>query len=234
MHVHHKSLLTELKKHQRKRTHSQANDSYLSSGHIYYDVSVPARRAIAKAWLKENKAIAPKQYEALLKSLVLGKSHEEKTLASLLLAGNRQGRASIGPQQLDHWLNHLVGWAEIDSFCQNVFTAEEMLGDWPAWERFLRKLAKDKNINKRRASLVFLTRPVHTSKDQRFAALAFENIERLKHEREIIITKAVSWLLRCMTTHHKRMVTDYIAAKRETLPAVAVRETLRKVRTGRK
>ncbi len=234
MHRHHAALLTELKKYQRKRAHSQSNDSYLSSGHLYYDVSVPARRAIAKSWLKANKTIAPKQFEAVLKSLVLGKSHEEKTLASLLLAGSRTGRAGIGPQQLDHWLNHLVGWAEIDSFCQNVFTAEEMLGDWPVWQRFLRKLAKDKNTNKRRAALVFLTRPVHTSKDQRFAALSLENIERLKHEREIIIAKAVSWLLRSMVTNHRKAVAEYVSRNRATLPAIAVRETRRKIETGRK
>ena len=50
MHTHHKTLLAEIEKHQRKRSHSQASDSYLSSGHLYYDVSVPERRAMAKAW----------------------------------------------------------------------------------------------------------------------------------------------------------------------------------------
>jgi len=39
--------IAEIEKKRRKRTHSQANDSYLSSGHRYYDVSVPARRAMS-------------------------------------------------------------------------------------------------------------------------------------------------------------------------------------------
>lgn len=234
MHRHHKTLLAELKKHQRKRSHSQSNDSYLSSGHLYYDVSVPARRSMTKAWLKANKEIAAAEFARVVDSLMRGKSHEEKTVACLLLAGCRSGRAEIGPLQLDKWLDHLVGWAEIDSLCQNVFQADEVLADWPAWKRFLQKLARDKNINKRRAALVFLTRPVHVSDDPRFAALAFENIERLKHERDIIITKAVSWLLRCMTTHHKQAVAAYVAKNSESLPAIAVRETLRKIKTGKK
>ena len=234
MHAHHKTLLAEIQKHQRKRAHSQANDSYLSSGHHYYDVSVPARRAMSKAWLKANKAIADEQFIAVVDSLVHGESHEEKTVASILLAYYAPGRAAVGPKKLDAWLDHLVGWAEIDSLCSNVFQAEEMLGDWPAWERFIRKLSRDKNINKRRAALVFLTGPVRYSADKRLAALAFGMVEALKGERDIIITKAVSWLLRSLTDNHKRAVAEYIKRKRDSLPAIAVRESTHKIKTGRK
>jgi len=234
MNRHHKALLAEIEKKQRKRTHSQANDSYLSSGHRYYDVSVPARRAMSKTWLKANSDISDKEFVAVLDSLMRGRSHEEKTVASILLASHARGRAAVGPKTLNGWLNHLVGWAEIDSLCQNVFKAEEMLGDWPAWERFVRKLSRGKNINKRRASLVLLTGPVRYSDDRRMAKLAFEIIETLKGEREIIITKAISWLLRSLTEHHKGVVAAYVARHRASLPAIAVRETTRKIQTGRK
>jgi hypothetical protein len=43
---------------------------------------------------------------------------------------------------------------------------------------------------------VLLTGPVSRSDDARFRDLAFEMTERLKRERIILITKAVSWLLR--------------------------------------
>ena len=234
MHAHHKVLLAEIEKHQRKRAHSQSNDSYLSSGHRYYDVSVPARRAMSKAWLKANRGILDKEFVAVLDSLILGKSHEEKTVACILLASHASGREVVGPKKLDAWLNYLVGWAEIDSLCQNVFKAEEVLGDWPAWERFIRKLSRDKNINKRRAALVFLTGPVRYSSDKRLAALAFDMVDALKAERDIIITKAVSWLLRSLTENHKHAVATYIARSRASLPAIAVRETTRKIKTGRK
>ena len=234
MHAHHKTLLAEIKKHRRKLVHSQANDSYLSSGHHYYDVSVPARRTLSKAWLKANKAIGGEEFLAVLDSLMLGKSHEEKTVACVLLAYHAPGRAAVGPRKLDAWLNHLVGWAEIDSLCSNVFKPEEMLADWPVWERFIRKLSRDKNINKRRAALVFLTGPVRYSSDKRLADLAFAMVEALKGERDIIITKAVSWLLRSLVENHKSAVADYIARNRALLPAIAVRETTRKIQTGRK
>jgi 3-methyladenine DNA glycosylase AlkD len=234
MHSHHKTLLAEIKTHQRRRSHSQANDSYLSSGHDYYDVSVPARRAMSKAWLKANRGIADKEFIAVLDSLVQGKSHEEKTVACILLAYHAPGRAAAGPKKLNAWLDHLVGWAEIDSLCQNVYPAEEVLDDWKRWEVFVRKLSRDKNINKRRAALVLLTGPVRYSADKRLAVLAFEVVETLKGERDIIITKAVSWLLRSLTENHKRAVADYINRNRQSLPAIAVRETTRKIETGRK
>lgn len=234
MHAHHKTLLAEIRKHQRRRVHTQANDSYLSSGHHYYDVSVPARRAMSKAWLKANKGIPDKEFIAAVDSLMLGKSHEEKTVACILLACHAPGRAGIRTKKLDAWLDQLVGWAEIDSLCQNVFRAEEVLTDWTAWERFIRRLARDKNINKRRAALVFLTGPVRYSSDKRLAEMAFDVVDILKGERDIIITKAVSWLLRSLAENHKRAVTGYIARNRDTLPAIAVRETTRKIKTGRK
>ena len=238
---HHKVLIAGLEKHRRNRAHSQANDSYLSSGHRYYDVSVPTLRTLAKAWLKENGDIPDAEFRTVLDDLYRGKSYEEKVLASILLSYHRTGPGTIGPKLLDGWLDHLVGWAEIDSLCvcsssasRRNFTEDEMLDDWSEWVRFIRKLSRDKNINKRRAALVFLTVPARYSEDKRLAALGFEVIEKLKSERHIMITKAVSWLLRSMVRHHERAVAAYIRENRHSLPAIAVRETTRKITTGRK
>jgi 3-methyladenine DNA glycosylase AlkD len=237
---HHQVLIAGLEKHRRNRAHSQANDSYLSSGHLYYDVSVPTLRTLAKAWLGEND-IRDAEFIAVLDHLYGGKSYEEKVLASILLSYHRTRPGTIGPKLLDGWLEHLVGWAEIDSLCvcsssasRRNFTEDEILADWSEWVRFIRKLSRDKNINKRRAALVFLTVPLRYSEDKRLAALGFEVIEKLKPERHIMITKAVSWLLRSMVRHHERTVAAYVRENRRSLPAIAVRETTRKITTGRK
>lgn len=234
MHTHHQVLLGDLKKHQRHRVHSQSNDSYLGSGHPYLDVSVPIRRTLAKAWLKKNSGIPDVEFLAVLESLYRGSSHEEKTLASILLSYHRSGREVVGLKRLNAWLNYLVGWAEIDMLCSGVFTADEILANWREWEPFIRKLSRERNINKRRAALVFLTGPVRYSDDKRLAVLGFEVIEALQREREIIITKALSWLLRSMVRHHRHVVATYVKKNLSSLPAVAVRETRRKITTGRK
>jgi 3-methyladenine DNA glycosylase AlkD len=234
MHSQHELLLARLKKHQRpSRAHTQANDSYLSSGHHYYDVSIPDLRALAKAWLKDNRSIAGGEFVAVLDGLYRGKSYEERVLASILLSYHRAGRATIATQKLDGWLDGLVGWAEVDALCA-WWPPDELLAAWPAWRRLIRALARDRNINKRRAALVLLTAPIRNSNDARLAALAFETIERLQPERDKMITKAVSWLLRSMTRHHKRAVAAYLKEERATLPAIAVREASRKIATGRK
>lgn len=234
MHSEHKILLARLREKKRPAKGHWENDSYLSSGHTYYNVPVPVRRAIAKDWLKKNREVDGRGFAALLDSLFRGKSHEEKTLASLLLGYNKRARQTIGPKELDAWLEHLTGWAEIDALCSNVYAPGEMLADFPRWERFLRRLACDKNINRRRAALVFLTGVVRRSGDERLRALAFEIVGTLAPEREIIITKAVSWLLRSLVAFHCREVARFITEHKTTLPSVAVRETLRKIKTGRK
>ena len=230
----HHSLLTELKKNRGKGTLWSDSDSYLSSGHYYYSVSVPIRRKIAEDWLKKNRKISQKDFAKVIDSLYKGKSHEEKSIASMLLGYSYHRREKIRVKQLAVWLNHLSGWAEIDSLCQNIFTAKEILKDWEKWSAFIRQLSKDENINKRRASLVFLTSPVTYSNDKKLLNFSFEIIEKLKHEKPILITKAISWLLRSTVTLHKREVSVYINKNLKTLPKIAIRETLRKIRTGRK
>jgi len=233
MNKHHKTLLADIEKQKGRGSEHSAKDSYMLSGHFYYDISVPVRRMVVKEWLKNNPKLTNKEMIALVDSLYHGKSHEEKSVASRLLA-NRDLRATVSLKQLDEWLGELVGWAEIDGICQNTYTAEELLGKWKQWESFLRKLSKDKNINKRRASIVLLTGPITYSNDKRILALSFELIDKLKHEKPIIISKAISWLLRSGVKQHKKAIGEYVKKNSETLPKIAVRETVRKIETGRK
>ena len=72
------------------------------------------------------------------------------------------------------------------------------------------------------------------SQDPRLAELALEIVKRLEAERDILITKAISWLLRSLVAQHRGSVVRHLAAHETTLPSVAVRETRAKLRTGRK
>jgi len=230
----HKKLLEEIKAHARpSHREKPENDSYGGSQRPFYFVSVPDRRAIAQSWVKAHKAEPVKLTLQTVESLFDGESHEEKTLACLLLECSEAARAQVKPKDIERWLGKLNGWAEVDSLCQNLFT-NELARNWPAWQKLIEKLVKSKDINQRRASLVLLTRPVHVSKETAIHDQAVANIDRLQHERDILITRAVSWLLRSMTTHHAKAVRAHIAKNRETLPKIAVRETLTKLDTGTK
>jgi 3-methyladenine DNA glycosylase AlkD len=236
MHREHGKLLQQLQSLGDPPTlaRDRQNDSYGSSGRIFYWVPVPARRRIARDWVREHRALNAEQVLAVVESLFRGESHEEKTLAALVLGYCPLARGRARPADVERWLGQLNGWAEVDGLCQSVFTAEELLGHWSAWRAALRRFARHSNANLRRASLVLLTGPIRRSQDARFRDLAFEIIEQLKHERIILITKAISWLLRTMVAHHRQAVLRYLDANAATLPKIAVRETRVKLDTGRK
>lgn len=230
----HRGLISELKKLEPKIKKIHYGDSYTGSDHFYYGVSVPKRRLLLKNWLKGNKKLSSQEIIELADFLFKGKSHEEKTMGGYLLSYSPKARDGVSLAMLNSWLDELNGWAEIDSLCQNIWQADELLSEWESWKKFLSKLSKDKNINKRRASLVLLVGPTWKCDDQRLHNLAYKNIERLKEEKDILITKAISWLLRSMADTRKKDVESYINKEDKTLPKIAIRETKKKLLTGKK
>ncbi|HEY1041407.1 MAG TPA: DNA alkylation repair protein [Candidatus Paceibacterota bacterium] len=234
MHSIHSTILKELKDPKNQKPSSWDTESYLLSGHTYYGVPVPTRRKIAKMWLREHSNLSKKEFFDAIDTLMKGDSHEEKTIAAILLEYSPEMRKTVTFKQLNEWLNHLVGWAEIDALCSGTFKAEDFMIDWDGWKTFIQKLVKDKNINKRRAALVFLVYPIHYISNPDIAQFSFEVIEELKHEKPIIITKAISWVLRSGVGHHTEAIKKYIQLNQDTLPKIAIRETIRKIETGRK
>jgi 3-methyladenine DNA glycosylase AlkD len=212
----------------------QQNDSYTGSGHPFFNVSAPEQRRIGRAWLAAHKSASDAEVLAMATRLFNGQAYEEKTLAALLLQASARARRAATPAMVDGWLDQLQGWAEIDSLCASVFGPDEMAAHWLAWRALIERLAGDANINRRRAALVLLCTPTRKSEDPRFRELAFEVVERLKHEKPILITKAVSWLLRSMVAQHPREVTAHLEANAASLPAIAMRETRVKLATGTK
>ena len=93
----------------------------------------------------------------------------------------------FSPKVFDGWLNHLEGWAEVDAVCTGAYTITEIPAQWPVWKKLLTNFSKSKNIHKRRASLVLLCSPVRKVSEKDIASVAFSNINRLKHQKEILI-----------------------------------------------
>lgn len=116
---------------------------------------------------------------------------------------------------------------EVDSICQSNFSAEEMLSDWDTWKKMISDFSTDKNIHRKRVSLVLLTSPVRESTNPELSRLAFVNIERLKGEKDILITRAVSWLLRNLIKNHKNEVKNYLNKNKSSLPKITVLKFLK-------
>lgn len=191
-------------------------------------------RAIAKAIRKQHGTLSVQEWIAVLDALYAGETYEHRVLAGMMLADNKALRQAVAPTHFGKWIGALQGWAEIDSSCASTWTGEEMLVRWAEWQPFLHTASLDPSISLRRGSLVLLCKPVSTSADSRLSDQAFANISALQHEREILITKAISWSLRDLVRYHAEEVAAYLDANHATLPAIALRETRNKLRTGTK
>ncbi|HOM78321.1 MAG TPA: DNA alkylation repair protein [bacterium] len=209
--------------------------SYFGNKDFAYPISNPQLRQIVKDWYRGNPDLSLGEIMDVLNSLYKGKSSTEKYLGGYIIEYLPMGfRSQINPDNVDKWLGNLTGWDQVDSLCQSKFRALDMLPNWTKWENLLITLSKSPNINKRRASLVLLTCPVRESPEKVFVDVAFSNLDVLKGERDILITKAVSWLLREMIKLHKASVQEYLSLNYSSLPSVAVREVSNKLKTGRK
>ncbi len=236
MHPYHKEILQQIEQRAAEENAPlQANGNhYIGTSKPGYLLRAPILHELIRDWTKRHPELTPAEYVELLNSLAKGETCDEILVVGLLLGARPQLRKTLAPQQLDLWLEHAQGWAEVDTICQSNFTAAEMMAHWKEWKELLIALSKSDNIHKRRASLVLLNKPLRESDDPRLARLAFANVGRLKHEKDILITKAVSWVLRDLIKYHCAEVEAYLDENRDTLPKIAIRETRIKLQTGKK
>ena len=222
-------LLAELKRHARDAGRFNLA-KYLGTSHTLFNVGVPQLRRIAIGWVKEHKD--GNQLIELIDLLYTGTSREEKVLASMILGRFPKHLAELNEKYLDRWLGTLEGWEEVDSMCDEIdlwFRADQKKR-----ERILRKWNRDSQVEKRRASLVVLCSSVSKDSSVYLADLSFECIDPLRGEANVMITKAISWLLRALIKYHKNEVAKYLKQNTATLPKIAVREVSRKLETGKK
>lgn len=232
--MHHQQLLTQIQQRSGLGTAHTSDDAYLGNTHPRYPITAPTLREIAKAWSRDNKHLSSSDFAALLTSLIEAPSSTEKVFAGILLDYSSKEQRSFNPKLFIKWLEHLEGWAEVDALCTNKYTKTHLLQNWDDWQPLLLALSKKKNVNMKRASLVFLCTPVRHHHDERLANQAFENITTLMHHKEVLITKAISWLLRSMVKYYGREVKHFIQSHKDELPRIAVRETLKVLETGTK
>ncbi|HNP76344.1 MAG TPA: DNA alkylation repair protein [Cyclobacteriaceae bacterium] len=207
---------------------------YVGTNHPRYHLSLPAMRTIARTWLRFRKDLAAAEFQKVLTSLIQGPSYNEKLMTGILLSMAPKAMQEIDPRIFKEWLGHLEGWAEVDTLCTGPFTVRQVPAQWATWKKLLPAFARSKDIHQRRASIVLLCSPIRHDNNPEMFQVMIANIERLKHEKEILITKAISWVLRSAVTHHEQAVKRYVLANKDTLPKIAVRETLVKIKTGTK
>ena len=231
---HHRQIVNLIKENSGKGTQHTALDSYLGNTHFRYPISVPVLRKIASDWMKAHHDLTAKEIATLLTALIEGESGTEKNMAGIILDNTTTDQRKFDPKLFDKWLDHLEGGAEVDSIFTGKYHLTEIEGQWRKWKPLLLKFAKSKNINKRRAAIVSFCSPLSRIQNDEVAGTALQIVDQLKGEKAILITKAISWVLRSMERHNRKMLEAYLKENMDTLPKVAVRETLVKLKTGKK
>jgi 3-methyladenine DNA glycosylase AlkD len=230
----HKEILQLIKDNSGNPTQHTFLDSYLGNTHPRYPINAPTMRKIATAWMRNHRDLSTKEFSQLLTSLMEGESSTEKVIAGMLMDYATPQQYQFDPELFDGWLDHLIGWAEVDSVCTGKYSITQIPADWKNWKKILKRFSRSENIQKRRASLVLLCSTVGHNKEEDLALTALDNVTRLKAEKDILITKAISWILRSLIRHHKKLVASYIKENKSTLPSIAVRETFTVLKTGKK
>lgn len=232
----HQQILSDFNKvkEQKSCKSSQWIQHYLGSNKPTKCLPADEVLKIAKKIINENNFDEEKLIDLLNSLYQNATTFQEIDIAGRLIGLLPKLRKNFDPFLLDNWLNYTYGWAETDILCQSNFKAEELLSNWPVWEKLLKQFVKDKNIHKRRASIVLLNKSLGQSDNSLFSKLAFENIEKLKSEKEVLITKAISWSLRALVKFHKDEVLKYLEKNKDSLPKIAYREALTKAKTGKK
>lgn len=234
MNPHHRHILTQIQATEPGRGQTTQRPEHLGTARKWYGLKNEQRRRILLDFRAARKDLNFADWLALIDSLYQGESYEERCAPQTLLLKYPRHRRQLPLAQLETWLGCLEGWAEVDSTCQTVFSDKDLLADWEGWSALLASLAADANVNKRRAALVLLTAPITQSDDARLLDLSLQLIDRLKGERDKRITKAISWLLRKGVKQHRDAIAAYLEAKSASLPAIAARETRKKLLTGKK
>jgi len=217
-----------------KKTDTQWVKKYLGTDKIFHGFNTSQIVGLAKKVVKDNNLTEVQTIDLLNSLYQNGTTYTELAVAAVILSQSPKVLKNFDPKNLDLWLNYTCGWAENDVLCQSNFTSEILLSNWKNWEKILKQFNKSDNINKKRASLVLLTKSLSRSDDSRFSKLAFQNVEKLKSEKEILVTKAVPWALRALVKFHQTEVLDYLEKNKNTLPKIAYREAFAKATTGRK
>ena len=234
MNLHHQSILRRIQAAEPGRGQTTQRPEHLGTARRWYGLKNDQRRRILLDFCAAHKDLSFDNWLALIDSLYQGESYEERCAPQTLFRKYSRYRRRLSLAQLDAWLGCLDGWAEVDSTCQTVFSDKDLLADWDGWSALLRSLAADPNVNKRRAALVLLTAPISQSDDERILDLSLELIDQLKAKKDKRISKAISWLLRKGIKQHREAIAAYLDANAESLPAIAARETRKKLVTGKK
>ncbi len=199
----------------------------------FYGVAVGDLRRIAKGWHRDHPGAAPGEVAAVADALWTTGVREEMVVAALVHGHDRRARSTMGLRRADRWTRTLDNWETADAMAAWL-TAPAVADDPGRRYSMLETLAGRRNPWARRVGLVACIGTGRTPSAAEWWPRVSGIVLRLAVDREASIPKAISWVLRVHTAHAPRLIEEFMDVHQDVLPAIALRETRNKLRTGTK
>lgn len=185
---------------------------------------VPDLKRIARDWIRGNPDVDRDELRVLVYELCEGETREEQMIGLMLLPPLRPGW-----RDFDRLRRSLDTWEATDHLAHDL--AEWVAADPDPRFNRLRTMVRSRDLWTRRLAVVTASQ---LNRKGLGLDLTIELVDQVRAERDPMITKAVSWALRELAVASPEATERYLEQRSDELPAVAVRETRNKLRTGRK
>lgn len=195
-------------------------------------VRTPEMRQVARSWMAAHKALAPAGVLAIAGALWDAGSRDERMVGLFMLERDKRALRDLTWDHFDRWRGDIDNWIVCDQLATKVF------GPWITLDPgrrlpYLDLLIAEPGLYSRRLALV-ATVPLNRTAKTAIPAQTLAMIDRVRHERQAMISKAVSWALRELAKTHAAAVAAYLDAHRQELAGNVVREVANKLETGLK
>ena len=189
-------------------------------GDIFYGVSVPDQRSVAREFYKE---ISLEELSDVLKSEV----HEMRLTAILIVVAKYEKAKDITEKRevVDFYLNHLEyvnNWDIVDS------SAHKILGDYAFRndeEEILYRLSSDENMWKKRVAVVgsfWFIKHKHYELTQKLV------LNNLKHSHDLM-HKANGWMLREIGKKDESVLLSFLDKYYKEMPRTSLRYAIERL-----
>ncbi len=201
--------------------------AYLKSLMTHLGVSVPATRAVVKAFVRAHPELSAAQVRQLAQRLwdfpVDSPIYERRSAAVMLLIADRARAAPEDLSLVEVLLRQGRTWALVDSLSCDV--AGDLVERFPQLAPTLDRWATDGDFWVRRAALLSLLLPLRRGEGdwEHFGRLA----EPMLGEREFFIRKALGWVLRETAKRRPTLVAEWLEPRVRLVSRLTLREAIK-------
>lgn len=190
-------------------------------------------RALRREYSAQIKGYSATEVLALANRLLDEKEFNAHFIAFELIAHHRATLRSLGQAELEQLGRVLESWYSVDTFAgylSGVAWREGQIGD-----EVIHQWAQSDNRWWRRAALVS-TIPLNTKArgGKGDVARTLAVCERLLHDHDDMVEKAMSWALRELVPYDVRAIEEFVAKHKGILGKRIIRELRNKLDTGLK